>query len=95
MRDALKNIFGKEVKLEDGTEFLFTIQPYEVRNMLGQELTILDEYLFTKKDSTETFKFYRTRDGNWYDLEDANPAGSATILRQLKKDLLNLEHASS
>lgn len=95
MRDALKNIFGKEVKLEDGTEFLFTIQPYEVRNMLGQELTILDEYLFTKKDSTETLKLYRTRDGNWYDLEDANPAGSASVLRQLKKVLLNLEHAGS
>jgi hypothetical protein len=44
MRDALKNVFGKELILDDGNCYLYSIQPYEMKNVLGAVVAILDEY---------------------------------------------------
>lgn len=49
MREALKNVFVKEIVLEDGTIYYYTIQAHEVKNMLGQIVAVLDEYSFTEK----------------------------------------------
>lgn len=95
MREALKNIFGNEIRLEDGSIFYYTVQPFEISNFLGHEVAVLQQYSMTKKDSTETYNLYRTKDGNWYDIDNANPEGSSVILRQLKTALLNKEHAGS
>lgn len=80
MREALKNLFGKEIILEDGTAYTYTVQPYEMKNALGAAVAVLDEYSFSKKGSLETYKLYRTSEGNWYDVGEEN----SSILRSLK-----------
>jgi len=71
MRDALKNVFGKEIFLEDGTVFIYTLQPYEIKNMLGAIVAVLDEYSFIEKGGLEVYKLYRTNDGNWYQINQS------------------------
>jgi hypothetical protein len=84
MRDAIKNIFGKEITIEDKTVFLYTVEPYELKNALGAVVAILDAYSFTKKGSLETYQLYRTNEGNWYDAEKEQDEAKAFLLRQLK-----------
>lgn len=84
MRDALKNLHGKEILFEDGSCFLYTINPYEMKNSLGAVAAVLDEYSFTKKGSIEAFKLYRTKEGNWYDLSEENKDADKAVLLWLK-----------
>lgn len=84
MRDALKNVFGKELILEDGNCFLYTIQPYEMKNVLGAVVALLDEYSFTRKGTSETFKLYRTNEGNWYDFDENKDAVKTILLLAIK-----------
>ncbi len=49
MRDALKNLFSNQITLEDGSLFYYFIKPYELTNTLGNIITVLQEYNFTKK----------------------------------------------
>jgi len=87
MRDALKNIFSNQITLEDNSQFYYTIKPYELTNALGSIIAILQEYNFTKKDDNNgqfSFKLYRTKEGNWYDIEAAKITTEKGILRLLK-----------
>jgi len=87
MRDALKNCFSNQITLEDNSQFYYTISPYELTNALGSIIAILQEYNFTKKDdnSGQFFcKLYRTKEGNWYDIEVAKIGTEKGILRLLK-----------
>jgi len=87
MRDALKNLYNNQIILEDNNQFYYTINPYELTNALGNIIAVLQEYNFTKKDDNDgqfSCKLYRTKEGNWYDIEEANTAGNTTILRALK-----------
>jgi hypothetical protein len=84
MRDELKNLFSNQIILEDGSQFFYTVKPFEMMNILGAVVAVLDEYLFTKKGSSESYKFYRTKDGNWYDVNDDNAPAEYSILRTLK-----------
>lgn len=87
MRDALKNLFSNQIILEENSQFYYTITPYELTNALGNIIAVLQEYNFTKKDDNNgqfSCKLYRTKEGNWYDIEEANTAGNTTILRALK-----------
>lgn len=87
MRDALKNLFSKQIILEDNSQFYYTITPYELTNALGNIIAVLQEYNFTKKDdNTGQFscKFYRTKEGNWYDIEEAKILTEKGILWMLK-----------
>lgn len=88
MRDALKNVFGKEIVLEDGTAFMYTVEPFEIKNILGQTAAVLDEYSFTQKAGIEVYKLYRTSDGNWYDMNTEMQTEKMSVLRQLKAALL-------
>ena len=72
MRDALKNLFSNQIILEDNSQFYYTITPYELTNALGNIIAVLQEYTFTKKDNNNgqfSCKCYRTKEGNWYDIE--------------------------
>ncbi len=91
MREALKNVFGKEIILEDGIVFIYTVQPYEMKNMLGQIVAVLDEYAFTKKGTSETYKLYRTNEGNWYDANGQNSGVESSILLALKNAVDTLQ----
>jgi hypothetical protein len=87
MREALKHIYSSKIILEDNSEFYYTINPYELTNALGNIIAVLQEYNFTKKDDNKepfSCKLYRTKEGNWYDMEEANTTGNTTILRALK-----------
>jgi hypothetical protein len=87
MRDALTNVFCDQITLEDNSQFYYTISPYELTNALGNIIAILQEYNFTKKDDNNTqfsCKLYRTKEGNWYDIEGAKIVAEKGILRLLK-----------
>src|SRR5574340_958220 len=87
MRDALTNPFCNQIILEDNSEFYYSINPYEMTNALGNIIAVLQEYNFTKKDdnSGQFFcKLYRTKEGNWYDIEEAKIVTEKSILRLLK-----------
>jgi hypothetical protein len=54
---------------------------------LGNSIAVLQEYNFTKKcdDSGQnSCKLYKTKDGNWYDFEDAKACVEKGTLRLLK-----------
>jgi hypothetical protein len=87
MRDALKNLFNNQIILEDNSQFYYTITPYELTNALGNIIAVLQEYNFTKKDDNNgkfSCKLYRTKEGNWYDIEEAKILTEKGILRMLK-----------
>lgn len=84
MRDALKNVFGKELILDNGNCYLYTIQPYEMKNVLGAVVALLYEYSFTKKGVSETFKLYRTKEGNWYNLGENTNAAETQLFLEIK-----------
>jgi hypothetical protein len=87
MRNALKNLFSNQITLEDNSQFYYTINPYELSNALGNVIAVLQEYNFTKKgDHNEQFscKLYKTKEGNWYDIEEAKMDTEKGILRILK-----------
>ena len=87
MRDALKNLFSNQITLEDNSQFYYTITPYELINDLGNIIAVLQQYNFTKKDDNNgqfSCQLYKTKDGNWYDIEEAKTLAQKTILRMLK-----------
>ena len=87
MREGLKHVFSQQVVVEDKSMFYYTIQPYELTNALGNSIAILKEYHFTKKeDDNEPFscKLYRTKEGNWYDIEEAKIITEKKMVRMLK-----------
>ena len=97
MRDALNNLFSNLINLEDNSQFYYTISPYELTNALGSIIAILQEYNFTKKgDNNGQFscKLYRTKEGNWYDIEEAKIVTEKSILRMLKSAIDTKENST-
>lgn len=87
MRDAPKNLFSNQITLEDNNRFYYTISPFELTNALGSIIAVLQEYNFTKIDDTFgqfSCKLYRTKEGNWYDIEVTKIVTEKGILRLLK-----------
>ena len=73
--------------LRDGCTFYYSISPYDLKNTLGKNIAVLQEYNFAiKRDDIEQIncKLYKTKDGNWYDFEDSNTGVEKELLRQLK-----------
>ncbi|MEO7049833.1 MAG: hypothetical protein ABI091_31300 [Ferruginibacter sp.] len=95
MRDSLKNLFEAEITIEDKSSYYYSVKPFELTNMLGNIAAILQEYNFTKKaDNTNPIcvKLYKTKEGNWYDLEDAPSKDEKGILRMLKSAIDMVEN---
>ncbi len=87
MREALKNLFSKQITLEDGNIYFYTVQPFELNNAVGNLIAVLQQYTLTKKDDiTGLFscKLYRTKDGNWYDFEEPASMDEKKQIRMLK-----------
>ena len=87
MRDALKNLFPNQINLEDNSQFYYTTTPYELTNALGNIIAVLQQYNFTKKDDNNgqfSCKLYKTKDGNWYDIEETKILAQKAVLRMLK-----------
>ena len=97
MRDSLKNLFSKQIILEDNSEFYYTIKPYELTNTLGNIVAVLQEYNFTKKGNNSdqfTCKLYKTKEGNWYDIEETKTVEKSAILRMLKSAIDTQENST-
>ena len=93
MREELTSVFSKEIILEDGNHYFYAIQPFEMKNVLGAVVAVLNEYLFTKSGTTETYKLYRTKEGNWYEISNSVPFENIPILRELKT-VINMMEAN-
>lgn len=94
MRDELKHFNSKQISLEDGSQFYYTIQPFEMKNILGAAIAVLDEYIFTKKGTAEIYNLYRTNEGNWYDVDESQTNVNSSIQRLLKLSILNIESSN-
>jgi hypothetical protein len=87
MREALKHIYSNQITLEDKSQFYYTVKPYELTNMLGNVIAVLQEYHFTKKEETAmplSCKLYKTKEGSWYDIEETKIVSEKAVLRMLK-----------
>ena len=87
MRDAITNLFSNQITLEDNSQFYYTISLYELTNALGNIIAVLQEYNFTRNDDNSgqfSCKLYRTKEGNWYDIEVTKIVTEKGILRLLK-----------
>lgn len=73
----------KEIVLGDNSRFSYTIKQVEVRNILGAAVAVLDEYFITNPTG-ENYKLYKTKEGNWYDVPEANTGVAKNILLALK-----------
>ena len=87
MRDALKTVFGRQITLEDGSRYQYTITQVEILNILGIATAILDEYLIIAPDA-QTYKLYKTKERNWYDISEQNKDADKVILEKLKRLLI-------
>lgn len=82
----------KEIVLADGSRFSYSVRQVEITNILGAAVAVLDEYFITKRSREESYKLYRTKDGNWYDLEDNNLGTISDIKRELKMAFESTSH---
>ncbi len=80
MRESLKHIFSRQEVLEDGSVYYYSVSSYDLKNALGNNIVALQEYSCTKKGDEHgdfSCKLYKTKDGNWYNFEDAKSAVEA------------------
>jgi hypothetical protein len=95
MREALNHIFSNQITLEDKSQFYYTVKPYELTNVLGNIIAVLQEYHFTKKEGhTAPFscKLYKTKEGSWYDIEETKIYSEKALLRMLKSTIDSKEN---
>jgi hypothetical protein len=69
--------------LAENKQYSYTVQPFELTNILGAVVAVLDEY-FIINSNGETYKLYKTHDGNWYDMPEANKDVDKSVLLGLK-----------
>ena len=78
----------KEIVLGDNSRFSYTIKQEEITNVLGAAIAILDEYFITNS-AGENYKLYKTKEGNWYDVPEANKGVEKRVLLGLKLGIDN------
>lgn len=84
MRDQLKTALGKQILLDDKGKFQYVTTMVEVMNALGAVAAVLEEYFITGEDGI-AYKLYKTKEGNWYDLDSQNNPYEQSILQRLKR----------
>jgi len=55
-------------------------------------MATLFEYSISNNTS-QNYKLYKTKEGNWYDIQEANPASEKTLLMTLKLAINSQEKA--
>ncbi len=73
----------KEIVLNDKSKFSYTKKQVEITNVLGAAVAVLDEYFITNS-AGENYKLYKTKEGNWYDVPEANKGVDKGVLLGLK-----------
>ncbi|MGN6194701.1 MAG: hypothetical protein ACTHOB_07160 [Ginsengibacter sp.] len=77
----------------DNQRFQFTIFPFEMKNSLGKVVAILQEYIITSDNNNfqqSSYKLYKTKEGNWYEIEPEDSKPDKTI-RELKVAINSIE----
>jgi hypothetical protein len=81
---------SKQIILDDNSRFSYIIKQVEITNVLGTAVAILDEYFITNS-AGENYKLYKTKEGNWYDLDEVMLPEKIIINRALKTAIQQLE----
>lgn len=85
MNPAHTNNPGSEIALPDHTRYSYSVRPFEMKNALGSVIAILQEYTFTRVgEPSQSYKLYRTREGNWYEIDSVNDSPESGVRRSLK-----------
>ncbi|MBL0358261.1 MAG: hypothetical protein IPP72_15945 [Chitinophagaceae bacterium] len=87
MRAALNNLFSNKITLENGSQYYYYVKPFELTNALGNVVALLQQYTFSPSEENTTapdYKLYKTKEGNWYDVEEAGVIHEKNISRMLK-----------
>jgi hypothetical protein len=77
-----------QIILSDSGGFSYTIKEVEITNILGNAVAVLDEY-FVTNSAGGNYKLYKTKEGNWYDMPDANMSVNQRKLMFLKVAIEN------
>jgi hypothetical protein len=83
METQLTDTKTEQIILEDKSQYFYTVKPFEITNALGAIIDTLMEYSISNM-STQNYKLYRTKDGNWYDVPKVNPTADNVLLMSLK-----------
>lgn len=81
------NIFpAHQLTLPDEQQYSYSVVPYEMTNALGHTIAILQEYTITGINECNGFfyRLYKTKEGNWYEINSPTPSVENDILRKLK-----------
>lgn len=82
------NTEKRQLMLEDGSQYFYTINPVEIANVLGAAVAVLNEYFITNSKG-ENYKLYKTNEGNWYDVPDSNKEVAKGVLLKMKLGIDN------
>ncbi|MEO6837184.1 MAG: hypothetical protein ABI261_05580 [Ginsengibacter sp.] len=80
-------ITSNQINIQGEDEYFYSVSPYEMTNALGSVVAILQEYTFTRmgeKGELNSYKLYKTKEGNWYEINSTVLYPDNTILRKLK-----------
>ncbi|HET7116944.1 MAG TPA: hypothetical protein VFI29_10665 [Hanamia sp.] len=83
----MTNITNNQIIIQDDEEYFYSVSPYEMTNVLGSVIAILQEYTLTRMDGASElhpYKLYKTKEGNWYEINSSAPSPENNILRKLK-----------
>jgi hypothetical protein len=89
----MAGITPNEIILENNIRFKFTVHPFEMRNSLGKVVAYLQEYEITPANTalnSSSYKLYKTKEGNWYEIESENSKPDKMI-RELKSAINLME----
>ena len=81
---------GATSLLSNGQKYFYTTTPVEIKNILGTSITLLQEYPITDVNG-KSHKLYKTKEGNWYDMPEANLTVDNTVLMSLKSAINSQE----
>jgi len=83
METLLSKTNHNKVTLGGDKQYFYTVNPFEVTNALGTAVATLQEYSISSL-SGETYKIYKTKEGNWYDIAEVNSSRYNLLLISLK-----------
>lgn len=76
-----------QIIIHDTELYSYSVSSYEMTNALGQIIAILQEYNIIKVEGNtelKPHKLYKTKEGNWYEINPSAPSLENNILRKLK-----------
>ena len=73
----------QELIIENSGQYFYSVKPVEITNALGTVIGTLLEYSISNM-STQNYKLYKTKEGNWYDVPELNPATDNAVIASLK-----------